>query len=100
VAKASKPKKKTALAAAASRRLSRIGTTGPTSPDELAHIMMHAEERGQAERVPLADGSWGWQVQGPNGEPQLLKPTPEMLEALERFEREGHPAHGPEHDQK
>ena len=55
--------------------------------------MVHAEERGDAERVPLEDGSWGWQMQGPGGRIQVLKPTPEMLAALERFEREGHPAH-------
>jgi hypothetical protein len=89
-----KPKKKTSpLAAAASKRLAGIG--GPTkySPEDVAHAMMHAEENGEAERVPLEDGSWGWRVRGPNGQDQLLKPTPEILAALERFEREGHPGH-------
>ena len=90
-----KPKKKgSALAAAASKRLARIGGgEGKYSPEEIAHAMMHAEERGEAERVDLGDGSWGWRVQGPDGKLQILKPTPEMLAALERFEREGHPSH-------
>jgi hypothetical protein len=94
VAKPSKPKKKSALAAAASRKLDRIGGDSPRyTPDQVAHFMMHAEERGEAERVPLEDGSWGWQMQGPDGRVQVIKPTPEMLEALDRFEREGHPSH-------
>lgn len=92
MSKPSKPKKKSALAAAASRKLASIGAPN-FSPEELAHYMMHAEERGQAERVPLEDGSWAWQVTGPDGKQQLLKPTPEMLAALDRFEREGHPGH-------
>jgi hypothetical protein len=94
VAKAPKPKKKkNALAAAASRRLARIGEGSRYTPEEVAHFMVHAEERGEAERVTLDDGSWGWQMVGPDGRPQLLKPTPEMLAALERFDTEGHPAH-------
>lgn len=92
MAQPSKPKKKSALAVAASRKLASIGSPN-FSPEELAHYMMHAEERGQAERVPLEDGTWAWQVTGPDGKVQLLKPTPEMLAALERFEREGHPGH-------
>ncbi len=90
-----KPKKKnSALAASASRKLSGIGVKGPRfSPEEIAHMMMHAEERGEAERVSLEDGAWGWRIAGPNGQPQILKPSPEILAALERFEREGHPAH-------
>ena len=97
MAKTSKPKKKNALAAAASRRLSRIGGEGAHyTPEQIAHFMMHAEERGDAERVTLDDGSWGWQMTGPEGRPQVLKPTPEMLAALERFETEGHPAHDDE----
>ncbi len=101
MAKASKPSKRTkknALAAAASKRLSRIGGPAPQyTPEQLAHIMMHAEEDGAAERVSFDDGSWGWRLQGPDGKPQLLKPTPEMLAALEKFETEGHPAH--DHDE-
>ena len=45
--------------------------------------------------MPLDDGAWGWKLQGPNGV-QVLKPTPAILEALERFERDGHPAHDDE----
>jgi hypothetical protein len=101
VAKASKPKKKnekSALAAAASRKLSRIGGGASRfTPEQLAHFMVHAEERGEAERVTLDDGSWGWQLEGKDGKLQLLKPTPEMLAALDRFETEGHPSHEHEH---
>ncbi|MGO8998032.1 MAG: hypothetical protein ACLQVI_32320 [Polyangiaceae bacterium] len=87
-------KKKNALAAAASRRLSRIGGDGSRyTPEQIAHFMVHAEERGEAERVTLEDGSWGWQMSGPDGRLQVLKPTPEMLAALDRFETEGHPTH-------
>ncbi len=97
MAKASKPKKKNALAAAASRRLARIGTEQPRyTPEQVAHVMLHAEERGEAERVTLDDGSWGWRMVGPDGKPQLMMPTPEMLAALERFETDGHPAHDEE----
>lgn len=85
-------KKKGALAAAASKKLSQIG--GPKmTPEQLAHAMMHAEDDGQAERVTLEDGSWAWRVTMPDGTAQMLKPTPAILEALERFERDGHPAH-------
>jgi hypothetical protein len=85
-------KKKSALAQAASRKLASIG--GPQmTPEQLAHALLHAEERGEAERVPLEDGSWAWAIQDGKGQTQLLKPTPEMLAALDRFEREGHPAH-------
>lgn len=87
-----KKKKKSALAAAASRKLASLG--GPSmSPEDLAHALLHAEERGDAERVPLEDGTWAWAVRGPDGETKLLKPTPAMLAALDRFAREGHPAH-------
>jgi len=98
VAKAPKKKKpNNALAAAASRKLARIGGDGPRyTPEQIAHTMMHAEERGEAARVPLDDGTWGWQMTGPDGEQQVLKPTPEILAALERFETEGHPAHDDE----
>ena len=73
-------------------KLASIG--GPQmSPEALAHALLHAEERGEAERVPLEDGSWAWAIQDGQGKTQLLKPTPEMLAALDRFAREGHPAH-------
>ncbi|WP_394822652.1 hypothetical protein [Pendulispora albinea] len=85
-------KKKSALAAAASRRLASIGAP-QMSPEQLAHALLHAEERGEAQRVPLEDGTWAWAMQDGNGQTRLLKPTPPMLEALDRFEREGHPAH-------
>jgi hypothetical protein len=87
-------KKKNALAAAATRRLEKIGTApAKMSPEQLVHALMHAEERGEVQRVSLDDGSWGWVMQGPDGKQQILKPTPEMLEALHRFETEGHPSH-------
>jgi hypothetical protein len=90
----SKPKKKNgALAAAASRKLAGIGGQGKYTPEDVAHAMMHAEEDGQAQRVDLDDGTWGWRIQGPGGETKILKPTPEILAALARFEREGHPGH-------
>jgi hypothetical protein len=89
---ASKNKKKSALATAASKKLQQIGGARMT-PEQLAHSMMHAEEDGQAERVSLDDGSWAWRVTMPDGAVRMLKPTPEILEALARFEREGHPAH-------
>ncbi|HSQ64041.1 MAG TPA: hypothetical protein VLM85_12535 [Polyangiaceae bacterium] len=86
-------KKKSALAAAASRKLAGIG--GPKmSPQDVAHVLWHAEQRGEVERVPLEDGSWAWVMNGPDGKPQMLKPTPEMLQVLEGFEREGHGEHG------
>jgi hypothetical protein len=95
--KGTKPKKKSALAAAASRKLAKIGGDAPRfTPEQIAHMMMHAEERGEAERVPLDDGSWGWRMSGPDGKVQVLKPTPEILAALHRFETEGHPAHDDE----
>jgi hypothetical protein len=91
---AKKPKaKKGALAAAASRKLAAIA--GPKmSPADVAHVLWHAEQRGEVERVPLEDGSWAWLVPGgQGGSPQMLKPTPEMLAVLEQFEREGHGEH-------
>ncbi len=91
---AAKKKKKSALAVAATRRLASIGSPPPQmNPEQMAHALLHAEERGEIERVSLDDGSWGWRMQGPGGKVQILKPTPEMLEALERFETQGHPAH-------
>jgi hypothetical protein len=89
----SRKKKKTGgLASAASRKLAQIGGAKMT-PEQLAHSMMHAEEDGQAERVILDDGDWAWRMTFPDGTTRILKPTPEILAALERFEREGHPAH-------
>jgi hypothetical protein len=87
-----KKKKPSALASAASRKLSQIGGAKMT-PEQLAHSMMHAEEDGNAERVALDNGEWAWRVTFPDGTTRMLKPTPEILAALERFEREGHPAH-------
>lgn len=87
-----KKKKPSALASAATRRLAQIGAPKMT-PEHLAHMMMHAEEDGRAQRVELEDGTWAWQIMDEKGQAQLLKPTPEMLAALDRFAREGHPAH-------
>jgi hypothetical protein len=83
-----KPKKKTsALAAAASRRLSAIGES-KMSPQDVAHSLFHAEERGDVERVTMDDGSWAWAMKpGPDGQRQILKPTPEMLAHLEDLAR-------------
>jgi hypothetical protein len=89
-----KPKAKTgALAAAASRKLATIG--GPKmTPEDVAHVLWHAEQRGEVERVPLEDGSWAWLVPGgKEGAPQMLKPTPAMLAVLDRFESGGHEEH-------
>jgi hypothetical protein len=86
------PKKKSALAAAASRKLQGIGPK-PMSPEDLVHALMHAEERGEVERTTFPDGSVGWLTRGPDGKVQALKATPEMLAALHKFETEGHPAH-------
>jgi hypothetical protein len=84
--------KQSALAAAASRKLATIG--GPKmSPEDVAHVLWHAEQRGEVERVPLEDGSWAWLVPNQGSAPQMLKPTPAMLEALERFEHEDHGDH-------
>jgi hypothetical protein len=95
MAKVKTKKKPNALAAAASRKLAGIGkgASPQQSPEQIAHMLLHAEERGEVERVTLEDGSWAWAARGPDGKTQILKPTKEMLEALERFEREGHPAH-------
>lgn len=85
-------KKKGALAEAAKRKLAKIA--GPKmTPAEIAHALYHAEQRGEVERVPLEDGSWGWVLPGPDGKPQLLKPTPEMLAVIAQFEAEGHAEH-------
>ena len=87
-------KKKSALAASASKNLARAAGAAPKmSPEQMAHMLLHAEERGDVQRVTLDDGTWAWATQAPDGKMQILKPTPEMLEALERFERDGHPQH-------
>lgn len=85
-------KKKSALASAASKRLQQIGPK-PMSPYDLVHALIHAEERGEVERTTFEDGTLGWIAMGPDGKPQALRATPEMLAALEKFEREGHPQH-------
>jgi hypothetical protein len=90
---AKKKGKKGALATAASKKLA--GIAGPKmTPEDVAHVLWHAEQRGEVERVPLEDGSWAWLVPAQKGgQPQMLKPTPAMLEVLERFEHEGHGEH-------
>ncbi len=85
-------KKKSALQQAASRKLAGIGPK-PPSPEHIAHMMLHAEERGEVSRVSLEDGTWGWAMPGEDGQTQVMRPTQEMLDALDRFAREGHPAH-------
>ena len=85
-------KKKSALAQAATRRLERIGPPRMT-PEQIAHYLLHAEERGEVQRVQLENGGIGWALQTPEGRGQILPATPEILAALERFEREGHPPH-------
>jgi len=94
VGMATKKKKGNALAAAASKRLARIGARDPggMSPEDLAHTMFHAEQDGRAERVPTDDGGWAWQVMTPEG-PRLLKPTPEVLDALAQIEQGDHHHH-------
>ena len=89
---AKKKRAKSALAQAASKKLSGIGGPKMTAED-VAHVLWHAEQRGEVERVELEDGSWAWMLPGQGGEPQMLKPTPEMLAILDRFEREGHADH-------
>jgi len=86
-----KKNKKSALQMAASRKLQGLGTPKMT-PEQIAHVMLHAEERGEAERITMEDGSWAWQINGPQGQ-QILKPTQEMLDALDHFATHGHPAH-------
>jgi hypothetical protein len=85
-------KKKSALAAAAKKKLEKIGPTPPTA-EEIAHAMIHAEQDGLAKRVWIDDEKWVWTFTGPDGQQKALAPTAEMLEALERFDREGHPGH-------
>jgi hypothetical protein len=82
-----KKNKKSALAVAASKKLARIGAP---DPEEVAHAMWHAEERGEVERVSLDDGSWAWAFVDGDGQTKMIKPTEQMLMALARFERERH----------
>ena len=90
----SKKNKKSPLAAAATRRLEKLGPAPvKMTAEQIAHALLHAEERGEVQRTTLDDGSWAWVMPGKDGQPQVMKPTPEMLEALERFETEGHPTH-------
>ncbi len=86
-----KAKKKSALAVAASRRLQMIGAP-KLNEEQVAHMMYHAEERGEVQRTTLEDGSWAWIMPAqPDGKRPILKPTGEMLAHLERFARgEGH----------
>ncbi len=91
--KKEKPKKKKGgLQAAASRKLSMIG--GPKmSAEEVAHALFHMEERNEVERTVLEDGTWAWLMpQQADGRRPILKPTPEILEHLRRFETD-HEAH-------
>jgi nitric oxide synthase oxygenase domain/subunit len=91
--KKDKPKKKkTALQAAASRKLAAIG--GRTvSAEEAAHMLFHMEERNEVERRVLEDGTWAWLMPPQaDGRRPMLKPTPELLEHLRRFEAH-HQAH-------
>lgn len=83
-------KKTSALAAAASRRLAMIGTP-KYSEEELAHMMFHAEERGDVTRQTAEDGSWLWLLPAnEEGHRPQLKPTPKMLVALEQFAKMEH----------
>lgn len=78
-------KKKSALAAAAARKLQSIGMPKMT-PHQLAHALYHAEERGEVERVPTDDGGFAFLLPpDKEGVRQQLKPTPEMIQALEGF---------------
>lgn len=81
-------KKKSKLQEAASRKLQTLAQPKIT-PDQFAHAMYHAEERGEVERVPLDDGSWAWALPvDKSGKRPIVKPTPEMLAALRRFEND------------
>ena len=80
-------KKKSKLQEAASRKLQTLAQPKIT-PDQFAHAMYHAEERGEVERVTLDDGSWAWALPDKTGKRQIVKPTPEMLAALHRFEND------------
>jgi hypothetical protein len=79
-------KKKSKLQEAATRRMQALAQPKIT-PEQFAHAMFHAEQQGQVERVPLDDGSWAWLLPvDKTGKRPIVKPTPEMLSALNRFE--------------
>lgn len=85
--------KKSALQQAASKKLAGIGPK-PMTAEQFAHMMLHAEERGEVTRVNLDDGSWGWARQGADGKTEVMKPTPDMLAALDGWARGvAHPTH-------
>ncbi len=85
--------KKSALQKAASKKLAGIGPAAP-SAEQVAHMMLHAEERGEVSRVRLEDGSWGWARARQDGKTEVMRPTPEMLEYLSRWEAgAAHPTH-------
>jgi len=85
--------KKSALQQAASKKLAGIGPATATA-EQIAHMMVHAEERGEVTRVGLEDGSWGWARRREDGQTEVMRPTPEMLECLARWESGAqHPGH-------
>lgn len=88
-----KKNKKSKLSDAASRRLQTIG--GPKlSPQELAHMLFHAEQSGEVERVPQDDGTFVYLLPpDKTGVRQSLKPTPEMVAAIDAYHASGHTAH-------
>jgi hypothetical protein len=84
--KSSKSAKKSKLQEAASKRLQTLAAPKIT-PEQFAHAMFHAEERGEVQRVPLEDGSWAWALPvDKSGKRPIVKPTAEMLAALHQFE--------------
>lgn len=86
-------KKKSALQQAASKKLAGIGPAAPTA-EQVAHMMLHAEERGEVQRVRLEDGTWAWARARKDGQTEVMRPTPEMLEHLARWESgAAHPQH-------
>lgn len=85
-----KKNKKSALAQAATRRLQAIGMP-KMDEEQIAHLMFHAEERGEVERVAEEDGGWAWLMPvDKDGHRARLRPTPKMLESLERFAHMDH----------
>ena len=82
---------KSKLQQAASRKLQGLGAP-KLSPQEIAHMMFHAEERGEVERVGLDDGSWAWALPAQeDGRRPLMKPTPEILAHLQNFQTHHEP---------
>jgi len=85
--------KKSALQQAASKKLAGIGPAAP-SAEQVAHMMVHAEERGEVSRVRLEDGSWAWARRREDGQTEIMRPTQEMLDCLARWEAgAAHPQH-------